>query len=109
MILVSSRGRHTILQGDWSTDVCSADRGSTQRSVPRRPRGHGQAVPFSSGKEPLMQHRRLRRPRLLSFVAVAALTVLAAGWVRSEERRVGEECRSRWSPYHLKKKSMYSR
>src|SRR2546423_13946614 len=24
---------------------------------------------------------------------------------RSEERRVGEECRSRWSPYHLKKKN----
>src|SRR2546429_9150234 len=21
-------------------------------------------------------------------------------WVRSEERRVGQECRSRWSPYH---------
>src|SRR3712207_3382187 len=34
-------------------------------------------------------------------VAVAgsrrALDVL---WVRSEERRVGKECRSRWSPYH---------
>src|SRR5256885_15042374 len=29
------------------------------------------------------------------------------GWLaclRSEERRVGKECRSRWSPYHLKKK-----
>src|SRR3712207_9434197 len=25
-------------------------------------------------------------------------------WVRSEERRVGKECRSRWSPSHLKKK-----
>src|SRR3712207_9083620 len=24
---------------------------------------------------------------------------------RSEERRVGKECRSRWSPYHSKKKS----
>src|SRR2546422_10212573 len=24
--------------------------------------------------------------------------------MRSEERRVGKECRSRWSPYHLKKK-----
>src|SRR5687768_18437720 len=24
--------------------------------------------------------------------------------VRSEERRVGKECRSRWSPYHEKKK-----
>ena len=25
---------------------------------------------------------------------------------RSEERRVGKECRYRWSPYHLKKKKM---
>src|SRR6476660_10437771 len=24
---------------------------------------------------------------------------------RSEERRVGKECRSRWSPYHSKKKT----
>src|SRR3972149_2847601 len=24
--------------------------------------------------------------------------------LRSEERRVGKECRSRWSPYHLKTK-----
>ena len=23
-----------------------------------------------------------------------------AGQIRSEERRVGKECRSRWSPYH---------
>src|SRR6201997_5870899 len=28
----------------------------------------------------------------------------AATTVRSEERRVGKECRSRWAPYHLKKK-----
>src|SRR2546430_16275232 len=28
--------------------------------------------------------------------------------VRSEERRVGEEGRSRWSPYHLKKKKVKS-
>src|SRR2546430_17104014 len=25
---------------------------------------------------------------------------LAMNWERSEERRVGKECRSRWSPYH---------
>src|ERR1035441_11031001 len=24
---------------------------------------------------------------------------------RSEERRVGKECRSRWSPYHLRKRT----
>src|ERR1035438_823844 len=26
--------------------------------------------------------------------------VMATGEIRSEERRVGKECRSRWSPYH---------
>src|ERR1022692_5271033 len=26
------------------------------------------------------------------------------GGMRSEERRVGKECRSRWAPYHYKKK-----
>ena len=25
---------------------------------------------------------------------------VAIKWYRSEERRVGKECRSRWSPYH---------
>src|SRR5215510_6244982 len=34
----------------------------------------------------------------------AGLLLVAAGhaygWPRSEERRVGKECRSRWSPYH---------
>src|SRR2546425_11937697 len=29
------------------------------------------------------------------------------GKSRSEERRVGKEGRSRWSPYHLKKKKIY--
>src|SRR3989475_8528266 len=36
--------------------------------------------------------------------AWVAWTGIPAGWaadkVRSEERRVGKECRSRWSPYH---------
>ena len=29
-----------------------------------------------------------------------ATTRSPARWTRSEERRVGKECRSRWSPYH---------
>ena len=32
--------------------------------------------------------------------ASKALGTGIAGGVRSEERRVGKECRSRWSPYH---------
>src|SRR2546422_11013816 len=32
---------------------------------------------------------------------LTALALLQAqGFARSEERRVGKECRSRWSPYH---------
>src|SRR5690554_7891514 len=27
--------------------------------------------------------------------------------IRSEERRVGKECRSRWSPYYYKKKDLF--
>ena len=36
--------------------------------------------------------------RVLAVLLLAALSLSAAG--RSEERRVGKECRSRWSPYH---------
>src|SRR2546425_5902304 len=35
-----------------------------------------------------------------SKAAVALLTKAWAAEYRSEERRVGKECRSRWSPYH---------
>ena len=38
---------------------------------------------------------------LLSISAVLAADVEVTWWAeRSEERRVGKECRSRWSPYH---------
>ena len=37
----------------------------------------------------------------LAILAVADLVVgVSNDAVRSEERRVGKECRSRWSPYH---------
>jgi len=35
-----------------------------------------------------------------SFSAAATVAVRVAARHRSEERRVGKECRSRWSPYH---------
>src|SRR5260370_39331572 len=55
----------------------------------------------------LLVLRRPLPPRRLWFqLAIAMLCVsilfpfLMALAVRSEERRVGKECRSRWSPYH---------
>src|SRR5215813_14582689 len=74
----SSRRRHTRCGRDWSSDVCSSDliASSSSGTSAMRP---GPASPRS-----------------------AISPVL--GPIRSEERRVGKECRSLWSPYHLKKK-----
>src|SRR3712207_6881322 len=79
----SSRRRHTRYWRDWSSDVCSSDLervGATIRDL------------FF----------------LLNLVGVPIvgwllILVFAGGReeaLRSEERRVGKECRSRWSPYH---------
>ena len=37
---------------------------------------------------------------VLSKMAGYQVEVTGSGRTRSEERRVGKECRSRWSPYH---------
>src|SRR5687767_700926 len=42
-------------------------------------------------------------PSLLSGLACLALIYDLGRRLRSEERRVGKECRSRWSPRHYKK------
>ena len=61
-----------------------------------------------------MKKLKLQQGGLASFQdAVGALrelgrfeddTIAHVATGRSEERRVGKECRSRWSPYHSKKK-----
>src|SRR6266496_1719774 len=70
---VSSRRRHTRSLRDWSSDVCSSDLLALARP--------DDAV---LSEEAADDRRRLQADRV---------------W-RSEERRVGKECRSRWSPYH---------
>src|SRR2546421_3413243 len=92
----SSRRRHTRSDRDWSSDVCSSDLVLAEVAgrvevgvVGRAPSAppHVAVVGLLRGEErlgriePLVVHRG----------------VLAG---RSEERRVGKECRSRWSPYH---------
>src|SRR2546427_11992754 len=47
---------------------------------------------------------RERHVRLAQSDGVREQSPAVAVEDRSEERRVGKECRSRWSPYHLKKK-----
>src|SRR3712207_7135304 len=88
-VFFSSRRRHTRYWRDWSSDVCSSDLDAaaigavhvaTWRNV------YAGVLPddYLAGLCPVRH-------------AVSYEQAIAD---RSEERRVGKECRSRWSPYH---------
>ena len=65
-------------------------------------------TPFTPSTEERLIARQLLKDSTTTapFLPVGShVTIWGAGklticWVRSEERRVGKECRSRWSPYH---------
>src|SRR2546421_8995092 len=91
----SSRRRHTISDRDWSSDVCSSDLTGL----------HSTGLASAVRTELYALRHRLWALHLLgterSFSAPLSLTETGvAAALRSEERRVGKECRSRWSPYH---------
>src|SRR5699024_11355342 len=75
----SSRRRHTRSKRDWSSDVCSSDLTSHLNSVV--------SLPICSIEASISSIGELETPDgpRLSFCKS-----------RSEERRVGKECRSRW-------------
>ena len=60
------------------------------------------AVPLNELKDPATDESRVQEGHEQWLVMVALCTHLGCIPVgdRSEERRVGKECRSRWSPYH---------
>ena len=69
---------YEIYQCDWSSDVCSSD---LMACVPQRKFMDEKAKRENCEKE------------LANYKS-------SSQSMRSEERRVGKECRSRWSPYH---------
>src|SRR5207245_4477665 len=78
-VFFSSRRRHTRCYRDWSSDVCSSDL-----------------------EEYLYRYRRVGHDlRILPAKYVPLDIELTV--CRSEERRVGKECRFRGSPEHEKK------
>src|SRR3712207_7787943 len=89
----SSRRRHTRYWRDWSSDVCSSDlfwvtQPCLLRHVDSLRRGFASKLSgvHQTGSSPIRE-----------WIEALGVPVYS---LRSEERRVGKECRSRWSPYH---------
>src|SRR5690606_39538894 len=93
LFFFSSRRRHTRFSRDWSSDVCSSD--LDRLVLTNEPSGEPVQVVTpavgDAGVDPGSLPARL--------CPVRSVTPGLAGKLRSEERRVGKECRSRWSPY----------
>src|SRR5258706_9822828 len=91
----SSRRRHTRLVSDWSSDVCSSDLSTRAEKV------YDGILFFSpSGVESFFNTNEVNEQTILFAIGNTTATEIKKYTNRSEERRVGKECRSRWSPYH---------
>ena len=113
-IAISAGGAGTwILDFDYAllqrVDVYQVSGGKVVRQValgdtlpfatrPLRGRSHAVPLDFTAGSSELLVRVDTRGAKILP-VSLARLPDFHAR-ARSEERRVGKECRSRWSPYH---------
>src|SRR5207245_4041516 len=81
----SSRRRHTRCYRDWSSDVCSSD------LIP----GPSEEINCGSGFSPVRYFFRSRYAVTTKPVWVPVVRMNLSIFSRSEERRVGKECRAR--------------
>src|SRR4051794_41267694 len=86
----SSRRRHTRWTGDWSSDVCSSDLSYRVSSG-----SYNLSLSVLKRKFDIEQGSTL----IWTGDPTSADIDITASY-RSEERRVGKECRSRWAPEH---------
>src|SRR3712207_8786001 len=94
----SSRRRHTRYWRDWSSDVCSSDLAyefptqvTGDETYPRGTVAMANSGQGFDGSQFFLVWGDSQLPP--SYTVLGTID-------RSEERRVGKECRSRWSPYH---------
>src|SRR5690348_12367196 len=91
----SSRRRHTRWTGDWSSDVCSSDLKNSLYIA---------NYDLDPGLELVRGDVSSRSFQTTDLVASPCTSDSLSSSVRSEERRVGKECISRWSPDYEKNK-----
>src|SRR5947199_2834653 len=91
----SSRRRHTSCLSDWSSDVCSSDLFLHSRlAINIDSLTVGPTENEEIARMTIVAHTDERGAHRLEASLEKLVDVLLA---RSEERRVGKECRDRWS------------
>src|SRR5690606_40845991 len=96
----SSRRRHTRFSRDWSSDVCSSD--LTWIRMKWKLHSTSKTISIKSAFTCMTaKSLQMKCPLIAARVLTKTSKRLCQ---RSEERRVGKECRSRWAPEHKNKK-----
>src|SRR5690554_7499554 len=91
----SSRRRHTRCGRDWSSDVCSSDLRLAEQYEP-----DVMLIDLVMDDMDGIETTRRMMEKYPDIKVIVLTSFLDDEKLRSEERRVGKECRSRWSPYH---------
>src|SRR5437867_13422883 len=103
----SSRRRHTRSYGDWSSDVCSSDLDADLGDQDMGGRVADAPDGGQAGEDGTKGAQRVLQARLeLTHGGVECIDLAQ---VRSEERRVGKECRYRGAVRHEKGNGRTSR
>src|SRR5256885_11781254 len=118
LFFFSSRRRHTRLQGDWSSDVCSSDLSAVYGLADGQVQAPVEMGAVAAQPAPVHLEDEIRAHGGFCHACLGGVrrevearsigtTIFSKDGSshgtnahRSEERRVGKECRSRWSPYH---------
>src|SRR5699024_12226101 len=94
---LSSRRRHTRSKRDWSSDVCSSDLGAGDTAFMAG--ADITEFPERNAADSIAVHPVFNKIEHIPKPTIALLNgfTLGGGFeLRSEERRVGKECRGRW-------------
>src|SRR5438045_4893112 len=109
LFFFSSRRRHTRCLSDWSSDVCSSDLDIDPFN--QQPQGEQQFTPECKDGKVRAVIGEQKRGKALYQIPHAADDQQDAEYFgqepRSEERRVGKECRSRWPKAQCNKKGQH--
>src|SRR5690606_41200741 len=98
-----SRRRHTRFSRDWSSDVCSSDLREAIKKLNYHPNNIARSLSNKSSNLIAFIVPNLNNPYFTDLINLLDVSAEKHGYKlylcnsnRSEERRVGKECRSRW-------------